>query len=82
MSESHYKKVFSGSVAMVQRMVTELEEVGITPIIKDEGESQRLAGYGSLNQGYQDIVVHEDELAKAKEVISRVQDELNLTSDS
>jgi hypothetical protein len=82
MSESHYKKVFSGSVAMVQRMISELEEVGITPIVKDEGESQRLAGYGSLNQGYQDIVVHEDELEKALEVIKKVKDELGLTSQS
>lgn len=82
MSDSHYIKVFSGSVAMVNRMVTELESIGITPIVKDEGESQRLAGYGSLNQGYQDLVVHEDELKKALEVIKKVEDELGLTSES
>ena len=82
MSDSHYIKVFSGNVAMAQRIRLELEAVGITPIIKDEGESQRLAGYGSLNQGYQDVVVHEDELEKANSVILKLQDELDLTTDS
>ena len=43
---------------------------------KDEGESQRLAGYGSLNQGYQDIVVRQEEVTKAKAIIDKVQKEL------
>jgi hypothetical protein len=81
MSESHYIKIFSGGMAMVKRIQYELESVGITPIIKDEGESQRLAGYGSLNQGYQDVVVHEDELEKAQTVINRIKAELESSED-
>jgi hypothetical protein len=78
MSDSHYIKIFSGSTAIVKRIQYELESIGINPIIKDEGESQRLAGYGSLNQGFQDIVVHKNELEKAQEVLKSLMDELDL----
>jgi len=78
MANSHYIKIFSGSTILVKRILYELEAAGITPIIKDEGESQRLAGYGSLNQGYQEIVVHKDEFDKAEEVMTKLKDELDL----
>ena len=79
MSETEYQKVFGGNFILVQRIISELEQIGITPIIKDEGESQRLAGYASLDGGYQDIVVHASEIEKAKKVISKIQDDLDLS---
>lgn len=82
MSDSQYTQVFSGSFILVKRIVAELEAVGITPIIKDEGESQRLAGYASLNQGIQEVVVHKDELKKALDIISQVESELDTFSES
>lgn len=78
MSEMDYIKIFSGNTAIVQRIKLELEEIGINPIIKDEGESQRLAGYGSLNQGYQDIVVREDEAEKANILLNNIIQQLDL----
>lgn len=67
--ETHYTKIFSGNFLIVQRIVSELKTVGITPIIKDESESARLAGFGTFSQGIQDIHVHADNIDKAKAVI-------------
>lgn len=76
MSETEYTKIYYGNFILVTRLKDELERVGIVPIIKDEGESQRLAGYGSMNQGYQDIYVHNDELDKAVAIVNRVKAEM------
>ncbi|WP_299524003.1 DUF2007 domain-containing protein [Winogradskyella sp.] len=78
MSTSEYTKVYYGNLILVTRIKNELEHIGIIPIIKDEGESQRLAGYGSLNQGYQEIFVHNDELDKATAIVERVKAELGV----
>ncbi|MBO6606750.1 putative signal transducing protein [Psychroserpens sp.] len=76
MNESEYIKIYSGSFVLVTRVKAELEAQGIVPIIKDEGESQRLAGYGSMNMGFQELFVHEDELDKASEILERVKTEM------
>lgn len=76
MSELEYTKIYYGNFIIVTRIKDELERIGIVPIIKDEGESQRLAGYGSMNQGYQEVFVHNDELKEAKEVLNKVKAEL------
>lgn len=76
MSTSEYTRVYYGNFILVIRMKEELENIGIIPIIKDEGESQRLAGYASMNQGYQEIYVHNDELTKAMEIVNRVKSEM------
>ena len=76
MSTSEYTRVYYGNFILVIRMKEELENIGIIPIIKDEGESQRLAGYASMNQGYQEIFVHNDELTKAMEIVNRVKSEM------
>lgn len=79
MSDTNYIQVFSGNSILVNRIKMELENVGISPIIKDEGESQRLAGYASLAQGIQEIVVREDEVDKAKAVLELIKSELDLS---
>ena len=79
MSDTNYIQVFSGSSILVNRIKMELENVGISPIIKDEGESQRLAGYASLAQGIQEIVVRKDEVDKAKAVLELIKSELDLS---
>ena len=68
----------SGTPKRVARMFINEIFSGINPIIKDEGESQRLAGYGSLNQGYQDIVVREDEAEKANILLNNIIQQLDL----
>jgi len=76
MSTTEYTKVYYGNFILVTRVKNELERIGIVPIIKDEGESQRLAGYGSLNQGYQEVFVHNEELDKASAIVEQVKAEM------
>lgn len=76
MSTTEYTKVYYGNFILVTRVKNELEQIGIIPIIKDEGESQRLGGQGSINNGFQEVFVHNDELERAMETITRVVDEM------
>ncbi len=73
--DSLYKKVYSGSMIIVTNIVAKLEKVGIIPVIKDESESGRLAGFGSAIQYFQEIYVHQDEIEKATFVIESIVDE-------
>ncbi len=76
MSDTEYIKIYSGNFILVTRVRNELEAIGIIPIVKDEGESQRLAGYGSMNQGFQELYVHQDELEKATSIVEQVKAEM------
>ena len=76
MSTSEYTRIYNGNFILVNRIKGALEDLGIIPIIKDEGESQRLAGYGSMNQGFQEVYVHNDELDKAQAIVDQVKFEM------
>ena len=76
MSTTEYTKVYWGNFILVTRVKEALERVGIVPIIKDEGESQRLAGYASMNTGFQEVFVHNDELEKATTIVETVKAEM------
>ena len=76
MSESNYTKVFTGNFLIVQQMTNELDNIGITPIVKDESESGRLAGFGSTPIGQQVLFVHNDELNKALPIIEQIKSSL------
>ena len=70
---SMYIKVYSGSMIIV----TNIENAGIVPVIKDESESGRLAGFGSAIQCFQEIYVHQDETENAIVIIERTIGESN-----
>ena len=80
MSTTEYTKVYYGNFILVTRVKDELEHEGIIPIVKDEGESQRLAGYASMNQGFQEVYVHNDELDKALVIVNRVVAEMEASA--
>jgi hypothetical protein len=67
--ETHYQRIYTGSFVIVTLLVSKLEEVGITPIIKDETESGRLAGFGPSVPGQQQVFVHDNELDKAVPIV-------------
>lgn len=67
--ETHYQRIYTGSFVIVTLLVSKLEEVGITPIIKDETESGRLAGFGPSVPGQQQVFVHNNELDKAVPIV-------------
>ncbi|WP_338730824.1 putative signal transducing protein [Mangrovimonas cancribranchiae] len=74
--DSTYKKIFSGSFIVVQLIVDKLKAIGINPVVKDETESGRLAGFMASIPGFQDLYVSEDEVETARPVIERVTNEL------
>mgnify|MGYP000405339734 FL=1 len=74
---SMYIKVYSGSMIIVTNIVAKLENAGIVPVIKDESESGRLAGFGSAIQCFQEIYVHQDETENAIVIIERTIGESN-----
>ena len=67
--ETHYTKIYTGNFILIQLMVSKLEDIGVFPIVKDESESARLAGFGASIQGQQDLFVHNDELDKAVSMV-------------
>ncbi len=67
--ESNYIKIFSGNIIEGQKIEGALRDIGIEAVVKDEGESGRLAGFPSPLAGQVDIYVHKDELEKAQAVL-------------
>jgi len=70
--ESDYIKIYSGNALMGKRIELALLDLGIAPVVKDEGESARLAGFASSMLGNIDIYVNEDEKEKATEVVLKI----------
>ena len=60
----------ASNVVEAQRVKALLEENNIFPIIKDESESARLAGFGISNIGIQQLFVHESEVPNATKIIN------------
>jgi len=77
MTDTNYTKLFSGNFIVVQMLRDRLESVGISPIIKDESESGRLAGFGASIQGFQELYVSNEEHLKAKAILDEVNRELD-----
>ena len=72
MNDSEYIKVYTGSFVIAKLIISRLEEIGISPVVKDETESGRLAGFGAAIPGTQELYVHEDELDTAVPLIEEV----------
>ena len=67
-----YVKIYAGSFIIVQLISKNLEDCGITAVIKDETESARLAGFGPTTYGHQEVFVHESEEGSSKTLWSRM----------
>jgi hypothetical protein len=76
MPHSDYIKIYTGNTILVQLIEQRLQDIGINPIIKDETESGRLAGFGASLPGMPEIYVHENELDKAAKVVETVRAEM------
>lgn len=73
MSTSSYLHLFSGSSIDVLALQNALAEQNITPVIKDEAESARLAGFGQTAPMMQRVFVHTDEYENAKAILQHLQ---------
>ena len=62
-------KIFTGNTISVLTLRNALEEKSIVAVIKDDSESARLAGFGMVAPGLQEVFVHEDELDQAVRIV-------------
>ena len=69
---SDYTKIFSGNSFISQNISTALKEVGIEPIVKDESESARLAGFAANIDGYREIHVHNGQIEEATAIVNGI----------
>jgi hypothetical protein len=69
---SDYTKIYTGNPFITQRIVKELQEMGVEPIVKDESESARLAGFAANIDGDREIHVNNEEVDGAMVVVERV----------
>ena len=65
-----YQKIFEGSLVKAQQIVAALEEKDITPVIKNETESARLAGFAPPIVDNVQVYVYKDELAVAEYIVT------------
>ncbi len=70
--DSNYIKIYSGNAMIGKRIELELLEVGISPVIKDEAESARLAGFASSMLGNVELHVNTDEKKKAVAIVEKI----------
>lgn len=76
MSDTKYIKIYTGNTIIIQVIKLRLEDAGINPIIKDETESGRLAGFGTALPSLPEIYVHESETDKAVRIVETVRGEM------
>ena len=62
-------KIFTGNTIDVLALRNAFEEKRIVAVIKDDSESARLAGFGMVAPGLQEVFVHKDELDLAVRVV-------------
>ena len=62
-------KIFTDNAISVLAIRNALEEKNIVAVIKDDSESARLAGFGMVAPGLQEVFVHEDELDQAIRIV-------------
>ncbi len=77
MSESEYIKIYTGSFIITNLIITRLEEIGISPVIKDETESGRLAGFGASIPGSQELYVREDQLDRSVPIVEEIRSSMS-----
>ena len=65
----NFIKIFTGNTISVLALRNALEEKSIVAVIKDDSESARLAGFGMVAPGLQEVFVHEDELDQAVRIV-------------
>ena len=64
--------VYKGSVVLSNRIINELILNKINPIVKNESESARLAGFGFNIENEISVHVHLDEFEKSQKVIKNL----------
>lgn len=69
--DSNYTRIFIGNAIVAKGIINQLEEIGISPVVKDKAESARLGGFASPTPNETEIYVHNDELEKAQKALNK-----------
>ena len=64
--------IYSGSIVDINRIKFTLLDSGISPIIKSEIESARLAGFGAINGSNHHIYVHKDQIENSNNILKKL----------
>jgi len=72
MSQSDYQHLFTGSSIDVLAIRDALADVNITPVVKDEGASATMAGFGVTSPLQQRVFVHNDEMEQATQILEQL----------
>ncbi|WP_299009073.1 DUF2007 domain-containing protein [uncultured Tenacibaculum sp.] len=68
-------KVFSGTQIFVGRLSQLLDEINVPYLIKDNKESGRLAGFGTLGNSI-DVFIYESDVEKSQSTIDSFKEEI------
>tara|TARA_A100001011_G_scaffold400865_1_gene520196 strand:- start:18094 stop:18324 length:231 start_codon:yes stop_codon:yes gene_type:complete len=71
-SHQKYYLLYKGSSILILALINALKRENIIPVIKDLGESARLAGFGVISPLIQEVYIHHDELKKGKKVLEQL----------
>ncbi|MAU64091.1 MAG: hypothetical protein CMC38_07115 [Flavobacteriaceae bacterium] len=64
--------IYTGSTINVNQLIFELKQKNVNPIIKNESNSARLAGFGITSNQDIKLYVHKDQVNKSKEIIKNL----------
>ena len=67
-----YFHLFTGSIVEVLALEYALGEKKIFPVIKDQSESARLAGFGTYCPSVQQVFLHKDEIEIGKKELQQL----------
>lgn len=62
------KKIFSGSEILANNLKAKLEEIAIVPVVRNNMQSARLAGFGNIGTAVE-LFIEEFEMEKAEPII-------------
>jgi len=72
MNRNDFILIFEGSLVNASRIIHELKNSNIHPVVKNQSESSRLAGFGNITEKHTSIYVHIDEIANSKQIINNL----------
>lgn len=76
MKDSNYIKIYTGSLVTTQRIIGELERIGINAVVKEQSESGLQIDVFGGSRDYVEVFVHKDELEAATKLIESLTPEL------
>ncbi|MFI2742268.1 putative signal transducing protein [Zhouia sp. PK063] len=65
----NYRKIFDGDIVTANRIMGILEEHHIEPVVKNETESARVAGFAPAVTDQVQLYVHQDEHLKVEKLL-------------